>query len=190
MDFEEFRKYIFSSEYNSYLVSEDLTYCGDKEIVQIQNAILYIMSLQSVEFISSPEAAVIFILEEDVLLKTLLTDDCIEKGFIRIMDNSNNIILNHGEDVDVLDSGIVGEKVKYKGSEYLIFTYTQPLSGLTATVGFAFHWYQPVRRVLQILPKEEEKEIPKKAYNEYDYIRESFIRLMPPSVYRKNKIEM
>ena len=212
MDFEEFRKYIFSSEYNSYLVSEDLTYCGDKEIVQIQNAILYIMSLQSVEFISSPEAAVIFILEEDVLLKTLLTDDCIEKGFIRIMDNSNNIILNHGEDVDVLDSGIVGEKVKYKGSEYLIFTYTQPLSGLTATVGyplelvnnelidivkvlilyaiiglafafllamgFAFHWYQPVRRVLQILPKEEEKEIPKKAYNEYDYIRESFIRLI------------
>ena len=154
------------------------------------------MSLQSVEFISSPEAAVIFILEEDVLLKTLLTDDCIEKGFIRIMDNSNNIILNHGEDVDVLDSGIVGEKVKYKGSEYLIFTYTQPLSGLTATVGyplelvnnelidivkvlilyaiiglaFLFFWQwdlpstgiTPVRRVLQILPKERKRKYPKR----------------------------
>ncbi len=219
MDADAFRNMIFQAPVSSpYVGVSDLTYYGSQKEVHLDQALLYIESVESKTGSMEKNAYMTFIIDGQKILSTLLPEECRSNALLQIQDRTGAIVFSNGEKaIQLLQNGSASDNslnngqyqlLTYKGKESgLTFTVGYPMDGVhkqltymitlillylavgcfTAflfTIGWTWHCFKPFRRVLSEVAQYQPA--PEKPINEYDYIRDSILKL----VSAKDEMEM
>lgn len=97
-------------------------YSGEKSYI-INDAILCTVKVSS-KLVFNPSYVMTFVVRPQDLIQMLLTDEIMQEGFVQIKDTyTNDILLQHGRNVEALDQVVDKDQIHYNGSSYRILSY-------------------------------------------------------------------
>lgn len=206
MDAQEFRNMIFEAwESSPYIGVSGLTFYGSQREIYLDRAVLYVESVESKSGVGERNAFLTFIIDGKKMADAILPENCRDTALLQVRDRTGSVILSIGEGAEKMETGELPEKdeyqiLHYKGKESgLSFAVGYPrggvhqqltyiaalilgylvigcLAALIFTVGCTWHWFKPFRRVLTEASRYQQA--PETKVNEYDYIRESILKLV------------
>ncbi len=136
MDAKSFKDFLFQTS-SSYVQLDSITYYQNSSAHTLTQPILYIPTYTSILSPHEKEYRLVFVLDSDVLMRRLLTEDSLNYGFVQIQDSKGNIIFRYGNEVSLLDnSSKTSGLISGVNDSYHLLSYQAEESGWDVTIGY------------------------------------------------------
>ncbi|QHQ60892.1 hypothetical protein Ana3638_09030 [Anaerocolumna sedimenticola] len=97
----------------SFWTVDRLEYCLDDKTQILENAILFMVKANSKMTVSTSHVMT-FVIQPAELIEMLLTEECRKEGFVQVINTSDGeILLNYGENAEVLKDAADKDQVRY-----------------------------------------------------------------------------
>lgn len=133
---KEFKDMIFDrGRESSFIYVKELKYHLTNKEVNAQNAILFVEPIEVENSVMTNKAVIVYVIDEKKIVETLLSQESLKQGILRVTDHTGRTIVNYGDSSDILMDVKEQKYIKNGKEAFKILNYDDILKGLQVIVG-------------------------------------------------------